>query len=159
MIAKNPNDEPGSLHVKTARWREHLMGFAAHAATMSKDPSTKVGCIIAGPNREIRSTGYNGLPRKVQDLPERMERPAKYLWTSHAEENAIAHAARVGVSLDGCIMFVTHHPCSRCARCIIQAGILEVVVGPGATHMPEDEFMVASMMFYEATVFLNRLST
>jgi dCMP deaminase len=143
---------------RSKRWTDHLMGFARHAATMSKDPSTQVGCVVIGPNNEVRSTGYNGLPRKVKDLPERMERPEKYLWTAHAEENAVGHAARIGVSLDGCVMFVTHHPCSRCARSIIQAGIKEVVVAPGTTHMDDKEFEVAGTMFYEADVFLNKLA-
>lgn len=142
---------------RTPRWTEYLMGFAHHAAKMSKDLSTKVGCAVIGPNNEVRATGYNGLPRRVKDLPERLERPAKYLWTSHAEENAVAHAARIGVSLEGCVMFVTHHPCSRCARSIIQSGIKEVVIAHGVTNMPDEEFTVAAQMFYEADVFLNKL--
>lgn len=138
-------------------WTEYFMGFARHAATKSKDPSTQVGAVVIGPDGEIRATGFNGLPRGVADLPERMERPAKYLWTSHAEENAVAHAARVGVSLKGCTVYVTHFPCSRCARSLIQAGIAGVVVGPGTTSMPAEEFAVAEQMFSEAQVAVTRL--
>lgn len=133
-------------------WNTYFMGFAKQAATKSKDPSTKVGCVVIGPDREIRATGFNGLPRGIEDAIERMERPAKYLWTSHAEENAVAQAARIGVSLNGCTAYVTHHPCSRCARSLIQAGIRCVVVGPGKTSMPDDEFEVATIMFAEAGV-------
>lgn len=133
-------------------WRKYFMGFARHAATKSKDPTTKVGCVVVGPDGEIRSTGYNGIPRGVEDRPERMERPAKYLWTSHAEENAVAHAARVGVSLKGCTAYVTHHPCSRCARMLIQAGITTLVVGSGTTSMPTIEFETAQTMFREAGI-------
>lgn len=92
------------------------------------------------------------MPRGVSDLPERMERPAKYLWTSHAEENAIAHAARSGARLKGCTLYVTHRPCCRCARAIIQSGIIAVVVGDGQTSMPAEEFEVAMLMFQEAGV-------
>lgn len=136
-------------------WPDYFMGFARHAATKSKD-ATKVGCIVVGPDREIRATGFNGLPRGVADVPERMERPAKYLWTSHAEENAVAHAARTGTSLKGCTVYVTHHPCARCARSLIQAGVSCVVVGDGKTSMPIDEFVVAKEMFGEAGVEVRR---
>jgi dCMP deaminase len=133
-------------------WQQYFMGFAEHAAAKSKDPSTRVGCVIVGPDGEIRSTGYNGIPRGVRDSAERLERPAKYLWVSHAEENAVAHAARVGVSLKGCTAYVTHHPCSRCARTLIQSGVAAVVVGPSVTMMPAVEFETAREMFAEAGV-------
>lgn len=139
------------------QWDEYFMGFAVHAALKSKDPSTHVGCVVVGPDGEIRSTGYNGIPRGVRDDPERLERPAKYLWVSHAEENAVAHAARVGVSLKGCRAYVTHHPCARCARTLIQAGVSTVVVGPNVTMMPAVEFETAGTMFQEAGVLVTRL--
>jgi len=75
-------------------WNEYFIQLAGLAASRSKDPSTKVGCVIASYDNMVLSTGYNGLPRNVLDLSERMERPAKYLWTAHAEENAVAQAAR-----------------------------------------------------------------
>jgi dCMP deaminase len=136
----------------TMPWYDYFMGFARHAASKSKDPSTQVGAVAVGPDGEIRATGYNGLPRGVEDKPERMERPAKYLWTSHAEENLVAHAARVGVSLKGCTVYVTHYPCSRCARSLIQAGVAKIHVGDGKTSMPAEEFDTARVMFEESGV-------
>jgi dCMP deaminase len=136
----------------TISWHDYFMGFAKHAASKSKDPSTQVGAVAVGPDGEIRATGYNGLPRGVEDRPERMERPAKYLWTSHAEENLVAHAARVGVSLKGCSVYVTHYPCSRCARSLIQAGVARITVGDGTTSMPAEEFETARVMFAESGV-------
>lgn len=136
----------------TMAWYDYFMGFARHAASKSKDPSTQVGAVAVGPDGEIRATGYNGLPRGVEDRPERMERPAKYLWTSHAEENLVAHAARVGVSLKGCTVYVTHYPCSRCARSLIQAGVSKIHVGDGKTSMPAEEFDTARVMFEESGV-------
>lgn len=133
-------------------WDATFLGLAERFAQRSKDPSTKVGCVIVGPDREVRSMGYNGLPRGVEDLAERMERPAKYLWTSHAEENAVAQAARIGVSLKGCTAYVTHFPCARCARALIQAGITAVKYGTGQTRMPLEEFKVAETMLREAQV-------
>lgn len=133
------------------------MGFAMHAATKSKD-STQVGAALVGPEREIRLTAYNGPPKGVEDLPERRERPAKYLYASHAEANLVAFAAREGIRTAGCTVYVTHHPCSACSRTLIQAGVKRVVVGGGKTHMPRDEFDAAAQMFTEAGVEVERYS-
>jgi dCMP deaminase len=135
-------------------WHNYFMEMAHHVASRSKDPNTKVGCVVASADKVVVATGYNGIPRGVEDLPERMERPAKYLWTAHAEENAVAQAARVGARLDGGVVYVTHQPCSRCARSLIQAGIRTVYVGAGTTNMPPEEFEVARQMFAEAQVFV-----
>lgn len=137
-------------------WLEYLMGFAEHAAKKSKD-STQVGAALVGPHNEIRLTGYNGPPKGVSDLSERRERPAKYLWSSHAESNVIAFAARAGIRTEGCRLFVTHHPCASCARTIIQAGIKSVVVGGGKTNMPAEEFEAAAVMFLEAGVKVHKI--
>jgi dCMP deaminase len=132
-------------------WSDYHMGFAVLAAVKSKD-STKVGAALIGPVQEVRLTGYNGPPIGVLDLAERRERPAKYLYASHAEANVIAFAARKGICTEGCSIYVTHHPCSGCAKLIIQAGIKTVVFGPGKTSMPDEEFNAAAVMFREAGV-------
>jgi dCMP deaminase len=61
------------------------------------------------------------------EVENRHERPAKYKWTEHAERNAIYNAARVGIPLDGCRMYLPWFPCMECARAIIQSGILELI--------------------------------
>ncbi len=131
---------------------EYFMGFAAHAAIRSKD-TTKVGAVLVGPDGEVRLTGYNGPPKGVKDTPDRFERPRKYLFSSHAEQNVIAFAARQGIRTADCTLYVTHHPCSSCARSIIQAGIVCVVVG-GAGFAGEwgEEIEAAQMMFADAGV-------
>lgn len=134
----------------------YFYGFAKHAAKASKD-ATKVGAAIVGPEGEIRLTGYNGPPRGVIDMPERFERPAKYFYASHAESNAIAFAARAGISTKDCTIYVTHHPCAACAKLIIQAGFSDVVFGPGKTSMPEEEVESARRMFYEAGIFCQEI--
>ena len=133
-------------------WETYFTELAALTATKSKDPRTKVGCVVVTEDKVVAATGFNGIPRGVQDLEERMAPPAKYTWTSHAEENAVASAARVGVKLKGGTAFVTHHPCACCARMLIQAGIVRVFVGRGTTSMPQDQFDVAATMFAEAGV-------
>lgn len=133
------------------RWGEHFMAMAKLAATMSKD-STQVGAVLIGPDRETLLQAFNGPPMGVQDLPDRFERPRKYLFASHAEANLIAFAARRGIKTKGCTVYVTHMPCSACARLLIQAGIVKVVVGNGTTHMEAAEFEAAAEMFREAGV-------
>ena len=132
-------------------WVGYYMGFAQHAALKAKH-TTKVGAVLVGPEGEIRLTGYNGVPRYVNDTPERTSGPERYLWHSHAEQNLIAFAAREGIKTRGCSVFVTHMPCASCARTLIQAGIFSVVVGDGTTSMPSEEFEVAKTMFAEAEV-------
>jgi len=113
-----------------ASWDEYFMGMAVYVATRSKDRSTKIGAVLVGPNKEVRSTGYNGFARKVNDdVDSRHERPTKYFFMEHAERNAIYNAARVGTMTEGCVLYVAGRPpCADCARAIIQAGIKEVVV-------------------------------
>ncbi len=116
-------------------WNNYFIRIAMEVASKSKDRSTKVGAVIVGPDHEIRSTGFNGFPRGIDDDDnDRHTRPAKYAWTEHAERNAIYNAARCGVSTNGCIMYLNWEPapCSECSRAIIQAGIT-TVVGPDIT--------------------------
>ena len=109
-------------------WDKHFMGMASLVAAKSKDRSTKVGCVIVGPDDEVRSTGFNGFPRGIDDtVEERHERPAKYLWTEHAERNAIYNAARAGIRTKGCRIYLPWLPCMDCARAIVQSGIVEVI--------------------------------
>jgi len=98
-------------------------------AARSVDKDTQVGCIIVGPRREVRARGHNTLPRGVRGFPaSRLVRPDKYTWIEHAERNAIYDAAKNGIPLRGCTMYVDLMPCADCARGIIQSGIKEVVV-------------------------------
>ena len=135
------------------KWDKRFLALASHIAGWSKDPSTQVGCVVVGPDREIRSTGFNGFPRGIEDSSARLEnRELKYPLICHAEENAIMHAARIGISLKGCTAYVTWPPCSRCARSLIQAGVDEVVY-PTESEIPErwgDDFEIATSMMNEA---------
>lgn len=135
-----------------SKWAARFLEIASHISGWSKDPSTKVGCVLVSTDGAILSTGYNGLPMVVNDAPERMERPAKYIWTVHAEAAAVANAARLGAATRGATAFVTHACCSSCARLLINAGVRAVVFGPGTTSMPAEEFEAAAEMFREAGV-------
>lgn len=121
-------------------WINMFFEMCEVVSKKSKDPSTKVGCVITGSNNSVISTGFNGFPIGVEDSlvdfssdkinkSKRYERPEKYSWTAHAEENAIAFAARNGVSTNGATLYVNRMmPCTRCTRLIIQSGIRKIVV-------------------------------
>lgn len=121
-------------------WINMFFEMCEVVSKKSKDPSTKVGCVITGSNNSVISTGFNGFPIGVEDglidlsndkinKSKRYERPEKYSWTAHAEENAIAFAARNGVSTNGATLYVNRMmPCTRCTRLIIQSGIKKIVV-------------------------------
>jgi dCMP deaminase len=125
----------------TNRWHNHFLHLCAEHARMSKDLSTQVGAVIIGPDREIRSAGFNGFPRSIADTPERLhDRDTKLKLIVHAEMNAVLAAARVGVPLKGCTLYLVATdasgvlwggpPCTRCTVEAIQAGITRVVSRP-----------------------------
>ncbi len=109
-------------------WHDYYLNMLTDVAAKSKDEATKVGVIVVGPDNEIRSTGFNSFPRGINDnVPERQTRPTKYLYIEHGERNAIYNAARVGVPLKGCRIYMGFYPCADCARAIIQSGIVEII--------------------------------
>ena len=109
-------------------WDEYFMTMAYLVAMKSRDPSTKVGAVIIGPDNEVRATGYNGLPRGVKETSERyLDKEYKYMAVNHAEENAILHCARIGVAIKSCRIYTPWIPCCRCTKSILQAGIIEVI--------------------------------
>ncbi len=136
-------------------WDTYFMNIARSVSLRSKDRSTKVGCVLVGPENNIRSTGYNGFPRGINDdAEERHQRPEKYFWTEHAERNAIYAAARSGTSTNGCRIYIPWYPCIDCARALVQAGIVEVVCIKPDTNTPKwgEEFIRSEILFKEANV-------
>ena len=136
------------------KWDTYFMDVSLAVSMLSKDKSTQLGAVIVGPDKEIRATGYNSFPRGVNDnVPARQERPLKYQWFEHAERNAIYNAARCGTSLKGCVIYCAWPPCTDCARGIIQAGIVEVVVRSlNCVSRWADDMRVALEMLEEAGV-------
>ena len=141
-------------------WDEYFYGILLAVRKKSKYPSTKVACIIVGEDNEVRSIGFNGFPRGVEDdpekVPERYERPEKYVWFEHGERNAIYNAARMGTPLNGCRLYVTGYPCTDCARAIIQVGIKEIIIGDldseGFLERWKDQIERSTTMFEEAGI-------
>ena len=107
-------------------WQRLFIADAFFISGKSKDTSTKCGAVIVSPDHDIVSRGWNDHPRGVMDFEIRRQRPEKYIWTEHAERNAIYNAARLGVSTKGASIFITRLPCPDCARAIRQAGVRTV---------------------------------
>ena len=108
-------------------WDEYFMATAVLIASRSNCERQHVGCVIvtSGERKNrIVAAGYNGfLPgtphtSHVRDGHEQA--------TVHAEQNAVADAARRGSSVEGCVAYVTHYPCINCAKILAAAGIHEV---------------------------------
>ena len=112
----------------TDDWNIFFMQQAQLMSTRSKDPSTKVGCIIVSPQRVVLSEGYNGFPRGIADTPERLnDRAQKYPRVVHGEANAVINAGRNGAKIVDGIVFVTQPPCPDCTKLLVNAGIREIL--------------------------------
>ena len=96
-------------------------------ASQSIDPSTQNGAILIHPSKGIILGSCNGLPKGIEDTPERWERPDKYSYVEHAERNVIYKAAERGIPTQGLYMCCPWYSCCDCARAIIQAGIIKVI--------------------------------
>jgi dCMP deaminase len=146
------------------KWDTRFMEMARLVAHNSKDRSKQVGCVVVDSHNAVVSTGYNGFPRGVDDnREERHERPTKYLYTVHAEANAVADAARRGCSLLGTTAYVPWFPCAGCAGLLIQAGVKTLVCyKPVETQYPlhskwGPEFKAALVMLGEAHITVRYL--
>lgn len=117
-------------------WDEYFLDIARKVAERSKDPSTKVGAVIVGPNNEIISTGYNGFPRYMPDKPELYaDREEKYSRIIHCEMNALLLAGKLP---RGCTLYTA--PFASCDRCVVhmlQAGIFTFVAPKCPEHLLE----------------------
>lgn len=136
-------------------WDRRFLQLARFIAQWSKDPSTKVGCVVVDDMKRIVSTGFNGLPSGVEDTIERLsDRAVKYKMVVHAERNAIIDAKR---NLAGMTAYVWPiMPCSECAAMIIQAGI-DKVIAPETDDQRLIEscrFDLTAEMFREADIAL-----
>lgn len=114
-------------------WKKWHLGLANYVSGKSKDRSTKVGAVIVDDDNTVIATGYNSFPRGVNDdIDERHERPAKYMWTEHAERNAIYNAARQILKGTTLVLQYAPCPCTDCTRGVIQSGIKKIIVPKGA---------------------------
>ena len=125
------------------KWDGRFMDMAKLVSTWSScyQENRQVGCVIVKDKRII-TTGYNGAPSGVRSCKEKGECLRRKLnipsgthheicYAVHAEQNAIVQAGRLNVNIKDATMYVTHQPCSICAKLIINAGIKKVVYNEG----------------------------
>ena len=130
------------------KWDERFMQLAETVANWSScyQENRHVGAVVVKDKR-ILTTGYNGAPSGIESCAERGEclrrvrniasgTMQEVCYAVHAEQNAICQAAKMGISVDGATIYVTHQPCTICTRMIINAGIKKVVY----KHGYPDEF-------------------
>lgn len=111
-------------HPSRPSWDEYFMSVAYLMSSRSPSSKKKVGAVIVR-DRRIISSGYNGFPAGMNHVSVFHEK--KEVNTIHAEQNAIADAARRGAPLEGTTLYSTHEPCINCAKFIISAGISTVI--------------------------------
>ena len=125
------------------KWDARFMQMADLVSTWAScyKQNRKIGCVIVK-NKRIMTTGYNGAPAGVKTcvergycLRERLGIPSgtkhEICYATHAEQNAIIQAAKLGVSIDGATLYCTHQPCTICSKMIVNAGIKRVVYREG----------------------------
>ena len=118
-------------------WDEYFTEISHTVATRGTCDRGRSGCVIVRDKR-ILTTGYVGSPpgmphcdeaghQMAEFLDEEGKRSQHCIRTVHAEQNAIAQAARFGISLAGATLYCKMEPCYVCARLIISCGIVRVV--------------------------------
>lgn len=117
-------------------WDDYSFNLCSAVAAKSKCLSRQIGCIITR-EHTLLSTGYNGPPRGYPHCEGICPRKKQEGYQSgmnletcpaaHAEQNAIAQAARSGVSVEGATLYLNSClPCKACMALIINAGIKTV---------------------------------
>lgn len=141
-------------------WPARYVDLAEYVSKWSKDPSTQVGAVLFRKDGSIISMGYNGFPRGCSDDPTLLaDRDIKLKMTIHAEENAILAAVRNGSTVEGAYLAVTHHPCSRCAAKLSQAGIRQIYYKSDLDFEERwaDDIKVAESIFNQTGVLAVRM--
>ncbi len=140
------------------KWDTRFMEIAHKVASWSScyQENRQIGAVIAK-NKRIMTTGYNGASSGIKSCKEKgfclrrklgIESGTRHelCYATHAEQNAIIQAARMGICIDGATLYCTHQPCAICTKIIINSGITRVVYENGYP----DDFSIE--LFEEAGV-------
>ncbi len=128
-------DEP--IKYQRPSWDEYFMKIADVVGERGTCDRGRSGCVIAR-DRQILATGYVGAPKGLahcDDVGHQMKtvthedghQTHHCMRTTHAEQNAIVEAAKIGTPIDGATLYCKMTPCSACAKMMINAGIKRVV--------------------------------
>lgn len=122
---------------KRPSWDEYFMEIVRAVSKRSTCDRGRASCVIVR-DRQILVTGYAGSPKGLphcDDIGHQMKtvthedghQSQHCVRTSHAEQNAIVQAAKLGVSINGGVLYCNMTPCAVCARMIINAGIAGII--------------------------------
>lgn len=117
-------------------WDQYFMEICYLVSKRSTCIRRQIGAIIVKDKR-ILSTGYNGVPIKIEHcfdrgcLREKLNIPSgekhELCRGLHAEQNAIIQAGLYGISVKDSILYCTHQPCIVCAKMLINVGIKKII--------------------------------
>lgn len=118
-------------------WDEYFMEICQAAAKRSTCDRGRVGCVIVR-NKQMLATGYAGSPpglphcdevgHQMKSVTHEDGHVSQHcMRTTHAEQNAICQAAKLGVALDGATLYCRMTPCATCAKSVISVGIKRVI--------------------------------
>ena len=115
--------------MKRPSWDEYFLKLAMLASERATCPRMHCGCILVK-NKNVIATGYNGsIPGDAHcEDAGCLVVDDHCIRTVHAEMNALAQAAKRGISVDGAAVYVTNMPCTNCAKALILAGVKRVVI-------------------------------
>ncbi len=121
------------------KWDKRFMELAELVSSWSScfQENRQVGAVVVK-NKRVLTTGYNGASSGIKSCKERGSCLRRELgiqsgtrqevcYATHAEQNAIIQAAKLGVCIDGATLYCTHQPCVICAKMIINSGIKRIV--------------------------------
>jgi dCMP deaminase len=163
MLENNAPPSHGSDSVRSRPdWDTYFMDIVDLVSRRSTCLRRAVGAGLVRDKR-ILATGYNGAPSKLQHcleigcLRDQLHVPSgerhELCRGLHAEQNAIIQAALHGVSAKGSTLYCTHHPCVICAKMIINAGVVRIVIRDSYSDQ------LATDMLREAGISVETLKT
>jgi len=99
-------------------WPQYFLNIAIEVSKRSPDVHTKCGCVLTNKKNRIIGTGYNGFPGGINDELMPLDRPGKYPYIFHSEEQAILNKTSGKIYN----AYITGEPCSRCLMRLYIAG-------------------------------------
>lgn len=117
------------MNNKRPSWDQYFLKLAMLASERSTCPRMHCGCVLVK-DRFVLATGYNGsLPGHphCEDVG-CLVVDNHCVRTNHAEVNALVQAAIHGINIKGSTAYITNMSCTTCAKALIAAGIVRIVV-------------------------------
>jgi len=139
VVADLPIDD---IKVSTDNFDIEMMKEAYKEAQKSSDWWRQIGAALVK-DKKIIARAYNqGVPNdntpyqvgSIRDFFQAGEKQ-DLSPTIHAEQKLISEAAKNGIKLEGLFLYLTHFPCSLCAKLIAWAGIKDLYFSEGASNL------------------------